>query len=172
MLRDRNKTRLVVRRGVDGREPVRARWKTIRHLNRHGAVRAGPGVHALEEGKGLSVQDLGGREGIDRLDDKVGVADDVALAVDLLRRGIVVLHRVHEVARLEVVERHLDRERRVGFHGVEVGRLYEFGRGHVRAARDHAHRGWVARTGLDLLAVRDRLLDGSAKVDEVVGGGQ
>lgn len=172
MLRDRNKTRLVVRRGVDGREPVRALWKAIRDLNGHGAVRAGPGVDALEEGKGLRVQDLGGLEGIDRLDDKVGVADDVALAVDLLRGGIVVLLRVHEVARLEVADRHLDRERRVGFDGVEVGRLHEFGRGHVRAARDHAHRGRVARTALDLLAVGDRLVDGSAKVDKVVDGGQ
>jgi len=162
----------VVRGGVDGREPVGARWETVGHIDGNDAVVVGGCVDALEEREGLGVQDLGRRERIDVLYDEMGVADDVALAVHLLRRRIIVCLRVDKVARLEALDGHLDRELRVRFDGVQVGRGDEFGGGHVGAARDHAHRSRVARTVFDLLAVRERLVDGEAEVDKVVVRGQ
>lgn len=162
----------MVRGGVDGREPVGARWETVGHIDGNGTVLGGGCVDALEEREGRGVQDVRRRERIDGLYDEMGVADDVALGVHLLRRRIIVCVRVDKVARLEVLDRHLDRELRVRFDGVQVGRRDEFGGGHVRAARDHAHRSRVARTAFDLLSVRDRLVDGEAEVDKVVVRGQ
>ena len=172
MLRDRDEAGLMVRRGVDGREPVGARREAGGHVYGDGAVRVGGRVDALEEREHRGVQDGGRPERIDGLYDKVGVADDVPLVVDLLRRRIVVLLRVDKAARLQVRERHLDRELLVGLDGAQVGRVNELGRGHVRAARDDAHRGRVARAALDLLSVRERLVDREAEVDKVVVRGQ
>ena len=172
MLRDRDEAGLVVRGGVDGRELVGARWEAVGHVYGDGAIRVGGGVDALEERELRGIQDLGRPEVVDGLYDEMRVADDVALIVDELRRRVVVLLRVDKAARLEVCERHLDRELLVGLDGAQVGRVDEFGRGHVGAARDHAHRRRVARAVLDLLSVRERLVDGEAEVDEVVVRGQ
>ena len=172
VLRDRDEAGLVVRRGVDGRELVGAGRETVGHIGGDGAVRGGGRVDALKEREDGGVQDRGRPERIDGLHDEMRVADDVALTVDLLRRRIIVLVRVDKVARLQVLERHRDRERGVGLDGAQVGRGDEFGGGHVRAARDHAHRSRVARTALDLLSVRERQVDGEAEVDKVVVRGQ
>lgn len=99
----------------------------------------------------------------------MGVADDVARCVHVLRRGVVVAVRVHEVARREVRHGHLDRELRVRLDRAEVRGEDKLGGRHVRSARNHTHWRSVARSSLDLRAVRERLVDRQAEVDEVVG---
>ena len=77
--------------------------------------------------------------------------------------------RVREVARLEVVDRELDREVRVRGERAAVGRVLELGRGHLALRGDDAHRRLVARALLDLLPVRLLLVrEEQAEVDEVV----
>lgn len=172
MLRDCDEGGLVVRSGVDGREPVIARRKTVSYINRNNPVFIGRGIHALEESKDVRVQNLGRRHRINRLDGIVGVTDDIALGIHLLWRGVVVRLGIHEVPRFQVVERHFDRERRVGLHGAEVRGKYKFGRGHVCGGRNHAHRDHVTRAGLDLLAIGERLIDRKTEIDKVIAGGQ
>ena len=100
------------------------------------------------------------------------VALDVARGrVDLLRRGEEVLGGVDEEARVEVPDRHLDREVRVRLDRRPVRGEDELGRGHVRRRRDDTHRRGVARSGGDLGAVREgEVGDRRAEVDEVVRG--
>jgi len=170
VLSNSNQYRLVVRRGVDARKPVRAGGETRRDVrSEHAALRRG--VQALEE------RELGrvrrGRlvERRQLLDDDMAVPLYLPLRVRELRRGKVVLLRVHEEARVQVVDRHLDRERRVRLDGAQVLRELELGARHVRRRRDHTHRRGVARAGLDLLAIGDREVGhGRAEVDKVVRG--
>ena len=172
VLRNSDKSRLVVRRSVDRRKTVRALRETARDDRGEHAVLRGV-VEALEEDELARVRHLRRLERRDLLDDDVRVALDVALRVHLLRRGEVVVVRVHEVARLEVVDRHLDREVLVRGHLAVVRREDELGRGHVRRRRDDPHRRRVARARLDLLPVRDReVRDRRAEVDEVVRRGE
>lgn len=102
----------------------------------------------------------------------MGVSDDVPLRVDLLRSGVVVRRRVHEVAELEVLNIHDDVKVGVRGDGTKVGRVGELRGGDVAAGGDDTHGCGVARTGGDLLAVGDREVGGGAEVDEVVAGGQ
>lgn len=97
------------------------------------------------------------------------MAEDEARArVHLLRRGKVVRVRVHEPARLEVLDREHNREVRVRGDRAKVRWADELRGGHRGRGRDHAHRGRVARPVLDLRAVREREVDRGAEVDEVV----
>ena len=104
----------------------------------------------------------------------MSVANDVALAVDLLGSGVVIRRSVHEVAGLEVLYRHCDGERGVGSSNVlTVHRADELGRWDVRGGGNDPHRGGIARTRLDLLSVRDRQIwHGEAEIDKVVAGGE
>lgn len=167
-----DKDRLMVGGSVDRRKAVRAGRETRGDICGEDAVLRDV-VETLEEGELGRVR--GGRlvDSAELLNDDVRVALDVARGVHLLRRGEVVLVRVHEVARLEVVDGHRDGERRVGLHGAEVLGERELGRGHVRRRGDDAHRRGVARTGLDLQAVGDgQVGHGGAEVDEVVRRGE
>ena len=168
VLSDRDERRLVVRSSVDRGETVStSRETTADNDAEHTAL--GDVVQALEEHELSGVRGRRRVERRDGVDDDVGVALDIALRVHDLGRGEVVLVRVREVARLEVADRHLDREVRVGLDRREVRRELELGRRHVRRRRDDAHRRGVARARLDLLAVRDRKVrHGRAEVDEVV----
>lgn len=131
VLGNSNEHWLVVRRSVDGRHAVGTRGETTRNIRADNAIdrRA---VDTLEE------SELGRRQGrglvqrLKLLNDDVRVANDVALRVHLLRRRVVVRVRVHEVARLEVVDRHRDGECLVGLDRVEVLRVRELGGRHVR----------------------------------------
>ena len=67
---------------------------------------------------------------------------------------------------------HRDRERRVGSDSTEVRWRDKLGRGYVFRGGNYTHRCGIARTCLDLLAIRDRRANGCAKVYEVVTGGQ
>jgi hypothetical protein len=186
VLRDGDERRLVVRRRVDGGDLVRAGRQAAGDLDGELAV-DGRVVEALEERELGRVRRRRLAERGELLDDDVRVADDLALAVDLLRRAEVVLLCVNERAwdaiirqlqlvgqtrirkhtRLQVLDRELDGERRVRLDRlVAVRGEDELARGHDRLRRDLAHRRRVARAGGDLLAVRDRLA--GAEVDKVV----
>ena len=160
--------RLVVRGGVDRGETVGTSRKTSGDISSEDVIHS-LAVETLEEGEAGRV--CRGRllKRVDRLDDDVRVALDLALCVDLLGRGEVVLIRVHEVAGLKVVDCHLDRELGVRLDRLEVHRELELARWHVRRGRDDTHGRGVARTRLDLLAVCDRQVGHrQAEVDEVV----
>jgi hypothetical protein len=167
MLSDRNEHRLMVRRRVDTRKPVHTRGEPIRHVGRNDTILLRT-VDALEERELVRV--CRGRlvEGLELLDDDVRVADDLSLCVHLLGCGVVVGLRVDEVACLDVVERHLDRERLVGLDGPAVRREHELRGRHVRRRGDDTHRSRVAGTRLDLRAVRDGFVGRETEVDEVV----
>ena len=167
MLRDRDEHRLVVRSGVNRRQAVHARRETLRDIDAQHAVHGGL-VEAFEVREGGRVRRLGRPEGLDAVDGDVRVALDVPLGVHLLRRGEVGRVRVREEARVEVLDLHLDANGRVGRDLVQVLGRDELARGHVRRRRDDTHRRGVARALLDLLPVRDLLVDRCAEVDEVV----
>lgn len=169
MLGDSNEDGLVVRRRVDRRKTVSTSRETARNGDGKNAALVLV-VEALEERKGVRVR---GHCRVQRgkfLDDDVRVATDVALVVDNLRRGEEVLLRVDEVARLEVLDRHLDGEVGVGRDRRAILGVDKLGRGHVRRRRDDTHRRRVTGTLLDLLAVRDSLVHRGAEVDKVVRG--
>ncbi len=133
----------------------------------------GGSVKTLEEGEDLGVGRRRLAERSELLDDDVRVADDLALGVELLGRGEVVLVRIHEVTSLHVGDGHGNCERSVRGDGVTVCGNDEFCGGHVAHGRDGAHWRRVARASRDLLAVRDGLVGhGKAEVDEVVRRGQ
>lgn len=95
--------------------------------------------------------------------------NDVASLVDLLRCRIVVGVRIYEIAGFEMVNRQLNIERGVGAEVLTVHRHHKFGGRHVRCGGNDTHRSWIARTRLDLLAIRDGDIGSQgAEVDEVV----
>jgi len=132
----------MISSGVDGRHAVRAGRKTARNISREHTVNSSI-VEALKE---LERGGVGGRglgDVLELLDDDVRVTLNLTLAVRNLRRGKEVGRRVHEEARIEVLDCHLDREVRVCLDRCKVGREDEFRRGHRRSRRDHTHRGGI-----------------------------
>lgn len=102
----------------------------------------------------------------------MSVANDVTLGVDLLGGRIVVRFSIYEVPGLKVVDRHLNVESGVGLDILTVHRRHKLGRGHIRGRGDDTHWSGVTRAGLDLLAIRERLICGEAEIDKVVGRGE
>lgn len=72
------------------------------------------------------------------------VADNVARRIDLLWRREEVRIRVDEVAGLEVLDGHLDREVLVRGDRCAIGGEDELASGHVRGCGDDSHRRWIA----------------------------
>lgn len=144
VLRDRGQNRLMVRRRVNRRQLVHARGEPASHLRLEHPIRTRRAVQPLEERKDRGVRHRRRRQRRDLLDDDVRVPDDDALRVQLLRRGEVVLLRVHEVARLEILDAHLHGEVRVRGDGPGVLREEELRGGHRRLGRDGAHWRGVA----------------------------
>lgn len=168
MLGNGDECRLVVRRSVDGCKTVCASGETCSDVGVKNTANSSF-VQSLEECELCRVCRSRLSRGGHLLDDDVRVADDLAGRVDLLGCGKVVLVRIHEVARLEVGDRHFDRECRVRSDDSSVRGELELGRRHLRLGGDDTHRRWVARAGNDLLAVGERQVRGGAEVDEVVG---
>lgn len=109
----------MVGRGVDGGHAVDTGIKTVSDIDSDDAIDLGS-VDTLEEGEDGRVSRSRLVERSELLNRDVRVADDVALRVHSLRRRVVVAVRVDEVTRLEVVERHGDRELLVRGDGVAV----------------------------------------------------
>ena len=145
-----------------------ARRKAVRDVSGEDTIR-GRRVQPLEEHELGRVRRRRAVEAGEFVDHDVGVTLDIPLRVHLLGRGEVVLGRVHEVARLEIDDRHLDREVRVRLDRGPVCWHDELGRRHVGHCGEYAHRRRVARPRLDLGAIREgEVRDRGAKVDEVV----
>lgn len=102
----------------------------------------------------------------------MSVADDVTLRVDLLGSRIVVCLSIYKVPGLKVVDRHLNVEGGIRLEVLTVHGRHKLGRGHVRGRCDDTHRRGVARTPLDLLTIREGLINGEAEIDKVVGRGK
>ena len=102
----------------------------------------------------------------------MSVTNNVLLGVQLLRCGEIIRIGVDEMSGLEMLETHLDLEGGVRLDRAQILRMDELGRGHVGRRSDDTHRRGIAGTPLDLLAVREGLVDRQAKVDKVVRGGQ
>jgi hypothetical protein len=105
----------------------------------------------LGVGRGLLV------DGSELLNDNVGVTNDLAIAVQLLRSCEVVLLSVHEVTSDQVLDGHTDGEGLVGLNVAEVLREDELGARHVVNGRNETNRSRVARTGRDLLAILNNI---------------
>jgi hypothetical protein len=99
MLRNRHNNRLVVHRRVLGTQPIKARGDALVHRRAHDAVLQRR-VDSLEEYERGRVQCDGRVERWELFDHAMRVPDDDAVAVELLRRGVVILLGVGEVARL------------------------------------------------------------------------
>lgn len=94
---------LVVHRRVLRAQAVEARRHPTRHGSRHLPVRERR-VDTFEEHERGRVRDVRRRERGNLLDHDVRVPDDYAARVELLRRCVVVLLRVREVAGLGRIE--------------------------------------------------------------------
>jgi len=103
----------------------------------------------------------------------MSVADNITRTVDLLRSGVVVGCCVNEVARLEVVNGHLDGERLERGEVLAIHGHYKLGRGHICGGGDDTQWSGIARTSLDLLTVRDgQIGNGETEVDKVIARGK
>lgn len=171
VLSNRNEHRLMVRRRVDARKFVDTSRQSTRHSHTNRAIDSST-VNTLKERKLRGIRGRRLRQAAQLFDHHVGMSDDVPLRVDLLRSGVIVRRRVHEVAELEVLDVHDDVKVGVRGDGAKVGRVGELRGGDVGAGGDDTHGGGVARTGGDLLAVGDREVGCGAEVDKVVAGGQ
>ena len=124
---------------VDRRDLVSASRETGGDVGGNDAVLR-CSVDTLEEREHVGVR---GRRLVERgklLNDDVCVTDDLTLRVDLLRGRVVVCLRVHERARLDVLDRHLDREGRVRLdRGIRVLGEDELGRRHVGGRSNDTH---------------------------------
>ena len=167
MLSDGQKNRLVVGSGVDRGHLVDTRRESIGNVSCENSVDSSC-VEALEEREPAWIGGSGLGKRIELFDDDVGVAPDLALRVQLLRRGEVVQLRVHKVTGLESGDGDGDGERLVGSDGATVERERELGRGHVVDGWDETHRCCIAGTSCDLLAIGLWQIAGRAEVDEVV----
>ena len=127
MLSNGNDSGLVIRRRVNRSHAVNTSGKTIGNSNLHIALRVGRSVDTLEERELGRVGGRGLRKRGDLLDNDVRVTNDVAVVADLLRCRVVVALCIDEVAHLQVLDGHNNRECLVGLDGVEVLRVRELG---------------------------------------------
>ena len=123
-------------------------------------------VDTLEEDELLRVGRVVGREVVSEvLDGNVGVADDTALAVEILRSRVVRLLRVGEGSGREVLGVDNNVERLVLLDGLTGLRVLDDAADHPVGGRDLAHDDTVAGAALDLLTIGQGLA--GAEVDEV-----
>ena len=140
-----DENRLVVSRSVDAAETVDTSRETGCDLDVEVALRVRRGVDTLEECELGVVEGSSLRHALELLNNEVGMANDVVLRVQLLRRRVVVRLSVDKVAvsgvsdklsrtkdyylpSLEVLDGHCDGEGRVRGNVAHVGRVDELGR--------------------------------------------
>jgi hypothetical protein len=148
--------------------PVSTSGQTASDGDNNVILRVRATIDTLEEDEILRVGDCGGSQGGHRLDDDVGVANDLALRVERLRVGKVRFRRVRERAELDTLGLQGDVETRAGGDGVEVRGALELGCGHVIDGGNGSDRDGVAGASCDLQTIGDGLA--SAEVDEIVRG--
>ena len=106
----------MVRRGSHGADTIVASWQTAGDTGAQQTVAVTSVVDAFEERELLWVGRRGCREVVAKtLDGDVRVADDFAVAGEVLRRAVVGGRGVGEGAGLEVLHLHRDGEGGAGF---------------------------------------------------------
>ena len=141
-LSDRHQDRLVVGGTRHGADAVVASGKTAVNDCLKVTLAVSGIVDTLEEGKLLGIKRLLGVEAVARvLDGDVGVADDLALAIELLRGTVVCAGGVGEGTKLHVLELDLDVESGLGLDDIAVLGVYDDGGDHVVNTGDISH-GW------------------------------
>lgn len=123
-------------------------------------------VDTLEEDELSGVERLSrGQRVTHVLNSNVSVTDDLALAVEVLRSGVVCVVSICEGTSLEVVDLNLDVKVLVRLEVLVVLRVDQNTGNHVGLRGDVTHGDTVARALLLLQAVRQRLA--ATEVDEV-----
>ena len=126
-------------------------------------------VTDLEEGELLRIRRCYLVQGREELHDHMGVAENLASAVQRLGGGEVVGLGIDELTSCEIPNGHLDVEERVGGDGGTVLGVRDLARGHVVDVRNHTDGGRVAGAGLNLFAVGDRKVGyRQTEVDEII----
>ena len=165
-LGDGHQDGLVVGGGEHGADTVIAGGQTTSDGSGEETVAVAGIVDALEEDEAGGVKGLvRGQRAAQVLDSDVSVANDVALAIEVLGGGVVGALSVSERARGEVVDLDLDVKVLVGLDVSVVRRVAEDGRDHAVLGGNAAHGDTVAATPCLLLTVGDVLA--LAEVDEV-----
>ncbi|KAK1238366.1 hypothetical protein MKX07_006512 [Trichoderma sp. CBMAI-0711] len=158
--------RLVVGSRGHGAQAVVSGGQAVGNGGRQQTLAVASIVDTLEEDKELRVQGLGGVQRVTgALDSDVSVANDVAVAVNVLGSRIVGGGGVGEGARGKVEHLDLNVEGGVLVNVVAVLGVHEDGRNHVFGGGDVAHGDTIARARPDLLTVGESLA--LAEVDEV-----
>lgn len=154
--------------GTDhGADTVVAGRETASHGGLELAIAVSGVVDTLEEDELRGVRGVVGVQRVaEVLDSNVGVANDLAGAVEVLGRRVVGSVGVGEGTRGEVAHLDSDVEVLVGLDVLVVLGVLEDGGHHVVLRGNLAHGDTVARTLLDLLAVCQG--GALAEVDEVV----
>lgn len=156
---------LMVPRRDHGAHTIHAWGEAARDLGVERAVLVDWLIDALEIGKAGRVWRLESAQTANLLDRDVRVADDVAVLVQILGRGVVADAGVDEVASTKVARLDGDVEGLVRRHNIARLRVGDDGRNHVVDGGDPAHRDAVARPSPVLLTIGKSVAD--AEVDEV-----
>jgi len=168
MLSNWSQNRLMIRRGINGRQPVDPRRQSIcdvssEHFS-YGSI-----VESLEKREHFRFQNFRRVKRRHLLDDDMRVTLNETLIIQLLRRRIIILLCVYEVSCLEVLDFHLDGELLICWYCATVLREYELRRWHPILRRNDTHRSRVARTPRDLFAIGQRQVHSFAEIDIVIG---
>ena len=99
MLSDGRNGRSVIRIGINGRKTIVASWQTSRNVCGQLTIN-GSGINPLEERKRGRVQNRRIIKRAHLLNDEMGMTDEDALTVELLRRHVIRLLRIGKCARL------------------------------------------------------------------------
>jgi hypothetical protein len=142
MLSDSDKDRLVIGSGIDRGQLINTSRKTVRYIDTKHAIDSGI-IHTLEECEFIGVGQGRLVNGTELFNDNMGVTDNLALRIKVLRGGIIVAVGINEVPGLYILNPHLDRESGVSFHGSEVLGESELGRGHIGGRGNGPHRSRV-----------------------------
>lgn len=168
MLSDGDDARLMVGRGIDGRQFIDAGLKALVNSRGQFAILCGC-VQALEESEFPGVRGLRLVKLVQLLNHDMGMSFDLALPIKLLWCGKVVRLCIDEEPCLHVFNRHLHRKCLPSFDSTKVLRKDELRRGHVVHRGDHTNGRRIARTLCNLLSIGDReVRNGQAEIDKVV----
>jgi hypothetical protein len=153
-LGDGHQDRLVVGGAGHGAKAVVAGGKTTRNGDGQLSLAVAGIVDTFEEGEFAGIKGLGELEVVaDILDNNVGVADDLTLAVQGLWCGVVGAGGVCEGAKVHVLELQLDVEGGKGREVVVELGVEDDGRHHVVERRNVTHGDTVAGSLADLQTI-------------------
>lgn len=103
----------------------------------------------------------------------MGMTNNDALFVELLRGSVIVLVSVDKGTRRKIADSHFNLEVLIRLDGGTIRGTDELGRGHIFGGRNDTHRCGIARPTGNLIAIgKRRARNGQTEVDKIVGGSQ